>query len=102
MSLMASIKQCAPGDMPNAEVMLRDQFLEQVLDGALRRELKQLVRRQPSASLLEVRGEAFRWEREGMPGGVRGRSHSLPSVCAFNMGSRVVLWCQLNPPKCLN
>ena len=86
MSLMASIKQRAPGEMPNAEVLLRDQFVEQVLDCALRRELKQLVRRQPTASLLEVRCEAIRWEHEGMPGGVRGRSHSLPSVCGIQYG----------------
>ncbi|KAM7406700.1 hypothetical protein PAMP_001057 [Pampus punctatissimus] len=80
MGLMASVKQRAPGGIPNAEDLLRDQFVEYVLDGSLRRELKQFVRRQPSATLLEVRSEAIRWEREGLPGGVRGRSHSLPSV----------------------
>lgn len=86
MSLMASVRQRAPGDMPNAEAMLRDQFVEQVLDCALRRELKQLVRRQPTATLLEVRSEAIRWEHEGRPGGARGRSHSLPSVCGIQYG----------------
>lgn len=80
MGLMASVKQRALGEIPNADVLLRDQFVEHVLDGALRRELKQLVRRQPTATMLEVRGEAIRWEREGLPGGVRGRSHSVPSV----------------------
>lgn len=58
MSLMASVRQHAPSDMLNAEVLLRDQFVENVMDGSLRRELKQFVRRQPAASLLEVRAEA--------------------------------------------
>nr|XP_046232119.1 uncharacterized protein LOC124052199 [Scatophagus argus]XP_046232120.1 uncharacterized protein LOC124052199 [Scatophagus argus] len=80
MGLMTSVKQHAPGGIPNAEVLLRDQFVEHVLDGSLRRELKQLVRRQPTATLLDARSEAIRWEREGLPGGVRGRSHSVPSV----------------------
>lgn len=60
--------------------------MEHVLDGALRRDLKQMVRRQPSATLLEVRGEAIRWEQEGLPGGVRGRSHSVPSALGFQCG----------------
>lgn len=80
MSLMAKVKGQAPDGMPNAEALLRDQFNEYVLDGALRRELKQMVRRQPMATLLEVRREAMRWEREGLPGGMRGRSHSVPSA----------------------
>lgn len=80
MGLMASIQQCAPGGMPNSDILLRDQFVEHVLDGSLRRELKQFVRRKPTANLLETRGEAIRWEREGLPGGVRGRSYSVPSV----------------------
>ncbi|XP_077378012.1 uncharacterized protein LOC144019084 [Festucalex cinctus] len=79
LSLMQPIQQSAPNGMPNADVLLRDQFVEHVLDSSLRRELKQMVRRQPAASLLEVRSEAIRWEREGRPGGSRGRSYSLPS-----------------------
>ena len=45
MGLMTSVKQRAPSGIPNAEVLLRDQFVEHVLDGPLRRELKQFVRR---------------------------------------------------------
>ncbi|XP_056230621.1 uncharacterized protein LOC130168067 [Seriola aureovittata] len=86
MSLMASVRQSAPSDMLNADVLLRDQFVESVIDGSLRRELKQLVRRQPAVSLLEARAEAIRWEREGLPGGVRGRSHSVPSVLGLQYG----------------
>ena len=83
MSLMERVKQCAPASMSNGEVLLRDQFIEHVLDSSLRRELKQLRRRHPTATLLEVREEAMRWEREGMPGGARGRSHSVPSAYGF-------------------
>lgn len=86
MGLMASVKQCAQSEMPNADVLLRDQFVENVIDGSLRREIKQLVRRQPAVSLLEVRAEAIRWEREGLPGGVRCRSHSVPSVMGLQYG----------------
>lgn len=98
MSLMASVKQRAPSDMPNAEVLLRDQFAEHVIDGALRRELKQFVRRQPTATLLEVRGEAIRWEREGLPGGARGRSHSVPSLLGLQYGVKSGHQGVANPP----
>ena len=84
---MTSVKQRAPNGIPNAEVLLRDQFVEHVLDGALRCELKQFVHWQPTATLLEVRSEAIRWEHEGLPGGVRGRSHSVPSI--FSAHGRV-------------
>lgn len=86
MALMERVKQSAPGALPNADVLLRDQFMEHVLDGALRRELKQYVRRHPTASLLEIRGEAIRWEREGSPRGARERSHSLPSAYGLQYG----------------
>ncbi|KAL7872227.1 hypothetical protein SRHO_G00072100 [Serrasalmus rhombeus] len=86
MALMESVKQHAPEGMLNGEVLLRDQFIEHVVDGALRRELKQFVRRQPTATLLEVRGEALRWEREGLPGSARGRSFSLPSAYGLQYG----------------
>ena len=86
MALMARVKQCAPDGMPNSDVLLRDQFVEHVLDSSLRRELKQLVRRQPTGTLLELRGEAIRWEREGLPGGDRGRSSSLPSAYGLQYG----------------
>lgn len=68
------------------EILLCDQFVEHVLDGALRRELKQFVRHHPTASLLDTREEAIRWEREGSPRGVRERSHSLPSAYGLQFG----------------
>ncbi|XP_073724605.1 uncharacterized protein [Misgurnus anguillicaudatus] len=86
MNLLERIRSQSPHGMPNSEVLLRDQFVEYVSDGALRRELKQLVRRQPTATLFDVRSEALRWEREGMPGGVRGRSQSVPSAYGIQYG----------------
>ncbi|XP_073715645.1 uncharacterized protein [Misgurnus anguillicaudatus] len=86
LSLLEKVKSRAPHVIPNADTVLRDQFVECVLDSALRRELKQFVRRQPTATLLEVRGEAIRWEREGTLGGVRGRSHSVPLVSGIQYG----------------
>lgn len=85
---MSAIKQSAPSEMPNADVLLRDQFIENVLDGSVRRELKQLVRRQPTVSLLDGRTEAIRWEREGTPGGARGRSHSVPSMTGLQCAAQ--------------
>lgn len=86
MSLLEKVKLQSPNAIPNAEIVLRDQFVEYVADSALRRELKQLVRRQHTATLLDIRGEAIRWEREGMPGGARGRSQSVPMAYGIQYG----------------
>lgn len=88
MGLLERVKSRSPNVISNGEILLRDQFVEYVIDSSLRRELKQLVRRQPRATLLEVRGEAIRWEREGMPGGARGRSHSMPLAYGVQYGVR--------------
>lgn len=92
MGLLEQVKQKSPYAMPNSQVLLRDQFIEHVCDSALRRELKQLIRCQPTLTLLEVRGEALRWEREGMPGSTRGRSHSLPSAYGIQYGVQGGPW----------
>ena len=86
--LMEEVKRCAPADMPHTGAILRDQFVKHILNSSLRRELKQLVRCHPGCTLLEVRTEAIRWEREGLPGGVRGRSQSVPSVYGVQYGVR--------------
>ncbi len=86
MGLLEKVKQQSPNEMPNADILLRDQFVEYVLDSTLRRELKQLVRRQSSVTLLELRKDAIRWELEGRPGGVRSRSHSVPLAHGFQYG----------------
>lgn len=53
----------------------------------LRRELKQLVRRNPNSTLLEVCSEAIRWEREGTRG-FKGTycSHSVPTAHCIQYG----------------
>ncbi len=38
--------------------------------------------------LLDVQGEAIRWEREGMSGGTWGRSRSVPLVSGIQYGVR--------------
>lgn len=86
LGLFDRLKQQSPHGILNSDVVVRDQFIECVLDNALRHELKQLVRLQPAATLLDVRGEAIRWEREGMPGGTRGRSQSAPLVQGIQCG----------------
>ncbi len=108
MGLLEKAKQRSPDAMPNAEVLLRHQFVEHVLDSSLRHELKQLVRRQPTATLRDVRGEAIRWEHEGTSGGARGCSHSAPSrffiirhihnhtsiVSSEMQGTLIPIWCE--------
>ncbi len=38
------------------------------------------------SNLFDIRSEALRWEREGMPGGMRGRSQSVPSTYGIQYG----------------
>ncbi len=54
LGLFDRLKQQSLHAISNADVIVKDQFIECVLDNALRRELKQLVRRQPAATLLDV------------------------------------------------
>lgn len=88
LSLFERVKSQSPQVISNGDIVVRDQFVECVSDNALRRELKQLIRRQPTVTLLEVRGEAIRWEREGMPGGARGRTQSVPLIGGFQFEVR--------------
>lgn len=83
---MSAIRQSAPSEMPNADMLFRDQFIENVIDGSLRRELIQLVRRMPTVSLLDARAEVIRWERERMLGGAHGQCHFVPSMTGLQCG----------------
>lgn len=47
MALMEKVRQHPPDGMPNADGLRHDLFVEHVVDGALRRKLKQLVLQQP-------------------------------------------------------
>ncbi|KAL3970205.1 hairy and enhancer of split 5 [Sarotherodon galilaeus] len=83
MCLMDRVVKQSPHVLLNKDVLLRDQFVENVLDCFLRRELKQYVRSHPTATLMNVRHEAILWERGGMPGGGRDRSYSVPPALGF-------------------
>lgn len=49
------------------QMVLRDQFCENVQNHTLRRELKRLVRQDYSLNLLDLRKEAMCWVEEGQP-----------------------------------
>lgn len=101
MELMERVKQSTPDGVANAAVLLRDQFTEHVIDIGLRRDLKRFIRENPTATLLQVRTEALRWEREGLPTAHRERSFSLPSIHGHQFevrGSARSPPSQLQPP----
>lgn len=85
--LMEKVERSAPRRITDAPILLRDQFVEYVLDPNLRRELKRVVRQHPEHTLLDIRAEAIRWEREGRPEEPRGRSYSVPSFSALHFSS---------------
>lgn len=67
MALMEQVQLCNPQAMSNSQILLRDQFCENVRDHMLRRELKRMVRQNGELSQLDVRREAIRWVEEGQP-----------------------------------
>ena len=56
-----------PGGIPNSDVILRDQFIEHILDDTLRRELKQRVLQTPDISFIDLRAIAIRWVEASKP-----------------------------------
>ena len=80
MALIEQIKTCNPQAMSNPQVLLRDQFCENVRDHMLRRELKRMVRQDEELSMLDVRREAIRWVEEGQPGKDKN-VRPLPQTC---------------------
>lgn len=65
MELMDRVKLSKEDAISNPDIVLRDQFCENVCDPMLRRELKRLVRADNGLSLLDLRKEAIRWVEEG-------------------------------------
>lgn len=61
MSLMEVIEHKNPGGIPDSDGVIRDHFAEYVRDNMLCRELKHLIRSQPSMSFIDVGSEALRW-----------------------------------------
>ena len=79
--LMDVVIRSTPGAVPNSDQLLRDQFIEHVRDGALRRSLDQRLTSNPRMTFLEVRAVAVKWE-ETRPPLVRARSQSCDAVDA--------------------
>ncbi|KAL2094491.1 hypothetical protein ACEWY4_009210 [Coilia grayii] len=76
--LLEAVKRRDPACFAHPEVVLRDQFVENVRDGMLKRELRRQVRLHPALTFLDVRSEAIRWVEEGEhPSGPRPRAHSI-------------------------
>lgn len=65
--LLNSALQQSPDVIADAQLALRDQFIEGVRDSALRRELRKLVREKPGSSLFDIREEAIMWALEDRP-----------------------------------
>ncbi|CAL9692561.1 unnamed protein product [Knipowitschia caucasica] len=72
MTLMDFVLDSNPDAVPNQQTMLRDQFVEHVRDGMLRRHLKDVVKQDPRMSLIEVREEAIRWSEN-----IDGDAHTV-------------------------
>lgn len=82
--LMEKVVASSPVRVPNSDLLLRDHFVEHVNNSDLRRELKRLVRRDPDLTLLDVRAEAIRWEREGGPA---SRDNAMSAFCTMQTTS---------------
>lgn len=76
--IMEKVVESSPARVSNSGLLLRDHFVEHVNNSDLRRELKRLVRRNTDLTLLDVRAEAIRWEREGGPA---GRGNTMSAFC---------------------
>ena len=79
--LMDSVMRSTPSAVPNPDQLLRDQLIEHVRDGALRRSLDQRLTANPHMTFSEVRAVAVKWE-EARPPPARVRSHSCGTVDA--------------------
>ena len=77
--LMDAIMRSTPGSITNSDRLLRDQLVEHVRDGALRRSLDQRLASNPQMTFSEVRAVAVKWD-EARPPPVRVRSHSCSTV----------------------
>lgn len=83
MELMERVKQSKSDAIVNSDIVLRDQFCENVHDHTLRRELKRLVRADGGLTLLDVRKEAIRWVDEGQSGRDRTRTSGRASETQY-------------------
>ena len=94
-SLMDVVINKTPVSIPNSDVLLRDQFIEHVLDDMLRRELKQRVIQEPTITFVDLRGLALRWAEASRRGGrTKPRTYSCDTysqaVESFEAGTNAV------------
>ncbi|XP_073669628.1 uncharacterized protein [Paramisgurnus dabryanus] len=77
-SLMDAVIKKTPGGILNHDLVLRDQFAENVNDDMLRRELKRRLALDPQMSFLSLRSIAIKWGEEGKQGmSMRPRAFSF-------------------------
>ena len=94
-SLMDAIIRKTPSGISNADMLLRDQFIEHVLDDMLRRELKQRVIQETTTTFVELRSIALRWAEASRQGArVKPRAYSCDShsqvVDSFEVSTNAV------------
>lgn len=79
-SLMDITISKTPGGISNSDVLLRDQFIENVRDDMLRREFKQRVTEKTDIPFVDLRAIAIRWtEAVGQGGRSKPRAYSCDS-----------------------
>lgn len=64
MLLLARVERLDPDSVPDKEKLLRDQFLENLRDSQLRRDIKRWARDHPTKSFQQVREEVQLWVNE--------------------------------------
>ena len=64
MLLLARVERLEPDSVPDKEKLLRDQFLENLRDSQLRRDIKRWARDHPTKSFQQVREEVQLWVDE--------------------------------------
>lgn len=93
MHMLEAVKRRDATCFANPDVVLRDQFIENVRDIMLKRELRRQVRMNPSITFYDVRAESIRWVEEGEhSSGSRPRAHSCSTYATpdFEASSHVV------------
>lgn len=85
-SLMDAVIKKTPGGILNHDLVLRDQFAENVNDDMLRRELKKRLALDPDMSFVTLRSIAIKWVEEGKQG-MRTRHRAFSFDTHVSVGS---------------
>lgn len=95
MVLLARVERLNPDAVPDRDKFLRDQFLENLRDTQLRRDIKRWARDHPTKNFQEIREEVKRWVEEEDSAGrrsvgtreVRAESWEEEATCAEIKGA---------------